>query len=246
MRNYRKGYNTQYALMSLLEQWRTNLDNQGYARIVIMDLSKAFDTVNYELLLAKLHAYGFGKSTLTMVNSYLTNRWHRTKINSSYSTWRELLSEVPQGSILGPLLFNIYLNDLFFILDETNVCNYADDTGLHACDKELNEVIRCLEHDSCLAIEWFENNYMKLNKDKCKILFAGHKFEHMWLDVGNNRIWESNYEKMLGILIDNSLKFDNYLAEICRKSSRKLTALARRLTSILPFCKMKILMASFF
>ena len=67
----------------------------------------------------------------------------------------------------------------------------------------------------------------------------------MWLDVGNNRIWESNYEKMLGILIDNSLKFDNYVAEICRKSSRKLTALAR-LTSILPFCKMKILMASFF
>ena len=146
---YRKGYNTQYALMALLEQWRTTLDNQGYAGIVIVDLSKAFDTVNYELLLAKLHAYGFGKSALTMVNSYLTNRWHRTKINSSYSTWRELLSGVPQGSILGPLLFNIYLNDLFFILDETNVCNYADDTGLHACDKELNEVIRCLEHDSC-------------------------------------------------------------------------------------------------
>ena len=67
----------------------------------------------------------------------------------------------------------------------------------------------------------------------------------MWLDVGNNRIWESNYEKMLGILIDDSLKFDYYVAEICRKSSRKLTALTR-LTSILPFCKMKILMASFF
>ena len=245
MCGYRTGYNTQYALMTLLEQWRTTLDNQGYAGIAIMDLSKAFDTVNYELLLAKLHAYGFGKSALTMVNSYLTNRWHRTKINSSYSTWRELLSGVPQGSILGPLLFNIYLNDLFFILDETNVCNYADDTGLHACDKELNEVIRCLEHDSCLAIEWFENNYMKLNKDKCNVLFAGHKFEHLWLDVGNNRIWESNYEKMLGILIDNSLIFDNYVAKICRKSSRKLTALAR-LTSILPFCKMNILMASFF
>ena len=86
---------------------------------------------------------------------------------------------------------------------------------------------------------------MKLNKDKCKILFAGHKFEHLWLDVSNKRIGESNYEKMLDILIDNSLKFGNYVAEICRKSSRKLTALAR-LTSILPFCKMKILMASFF
>ena len=209
-----------------------------------MDLSKAFDTVNYELLLAKLHDYGFDKSALNMVNSYFSNRWHRTKINYFYSTWRELLSGVPQGSILGPLLFNIYLNDLFFILDETNVCNYADDTGLHACDKDLNEVIRRLEHDSCLAMEWFENNYMKLNKDKCKVLITGHKYEHMWLDVGNNRIWETKSVKMLGILIDNSLTFDNYVAEICKKASRKLTALAR-LTNILPFGKMKILMASF-
>ena len=76
-------------------------------------------------------------------------------------------------------------------------------------------------------------------------IIAGHKYEHMWLDVGNNRIWETKSEKMLGILIDNSLKFDNYVAEICRKASRKLTALAR-LTNILPFGKMKILMASFF
>ena len=89
------------------------------------------------LLLAKLHAYGFDKSALNMVNSYLTNRWHRTKINSSYSTWRELLSGVPQGSVLGHLLFNIYLNDLFFILHKTIVCNYADDTSLHACDQRL-------------------------------------------------------------------------------------------------------------
>ena len=133
---------------------------------------------------------------------------------------------------------------MFFILEETNVCNYADDTGLHACDKDLNEVIRRLEHDSCLAIEWCENNYMKLNKDKCKVLIAGHKYEHMRLDVGNNRIWETKSEKMLGILIDNSLKFDNYVADICRKASRKLTALTR-LTNILPFDKMKILMASF-
>ena len=121
------------------------------------------------------------------------------------------------------------------------VLNYVKQMGylnielinfLHACDKNLNEVIRSLEHDSCLAIEWFENNYMKQNKDKCKVLIAGHKYEHMWPDVGNNRI----SEKMLGILIDNSLKFDNYVAEICRKVSRKITALAR-LTKTLPLAK---------
>ena len=245
MCGYRKGYNTQYALMALLERWKKSLDSQGYAGTVIMDLSKAFDTINYELLIAKLHAYGFDKSALNMINSYLTNRWHRTRINTSYSTWLELISGVPQGSILGPLLFNIYLNDLFFILDETEICNYADDTGLHVCDKDLGEVIRRLEHDARLAIEWFESNYMKLNSSKCKVLIAGHRFEHLWLDLGNNKIWESTNAKMLGIRIDNSLKFDKHITELCRNASRKLTALAR-LSRILPFHKMKILIASFF
>ena len=82
---------------------------------------------------------------------------------------------------------------------------------------------------------------MKLNTDKYNVHIASHKFEYLWRDIGNNRICESNYEKMLVILTSNSL---NYVAEICRKSIRKLTALAQ-LTNILPFCKMKILMASF-
>jgi len=113
---YRKGFSTQTALLSLLEKWKKCLDKNGYAAAVLMDLSKAFDTINHELLIAKLHAYGFSKNSLTLIRSYLRNRLQHVKINKSFSSWSELLLGVPQGSVLGPLLFNIYLIVMTYFL----------------------------------------------------------------------------------------------------------------------------------
>ena len=126
-------------------------------------MSKAFDTLNHELLIAKLHAYGFNRDSLKLINDYLSNRWQRTKINKGFSSWAELVQGVPQGPILGPLLSNIYLNDSFYLAESTEVCNFADDTIFFACDKDLKTLISILEHDSHLAIEWIESNYMELN-----------------------------------------------------------------------------------
>ena len=111
---YRKGFSTQYTLLSLIEKIKKTLDNKGYTGEVLIDFSKAFDTINHELLFAKLHAYGFSKDALKFIFSYISERWQRSKINKSFSSWSALLQGAPQGSVLGPVLFNIYLNDLFF------------------------------------------------------------------------------------------------------------------------------------
>ena len=241
---YRKGYNTQHALISLIEKWKSMLDKKGYAGAILMDLSKAFDTINHELLIAKLNAYGFSEESLKLVFSYLTDRWQRTKINRSFSTWSELLQGVPQGSVLGPLLFNIYLNDLFWLNESTDVCNYADDTTFYACDQDIENVLQRLEHDSLLAIEWFENNYMKLNSDKCHLLISGFKHQCHWAKVGDFKIWESWHERLLGVDIDNSLKFALHVSNICKKAHIKLSALGR-VSRFIPVDKRRILFKSF-
>ena len=123
-----------------------------------MDLSKAFNTINLDLFIAKLHVFRFSKESLKLIKSYLTNTWQRTKLNTSFSKWTDILLRVPQGFVLGLVLFNSYIKDLFFVAENTNVCNYADVTTFYVCNSDLHSLILRLEHDSVLAIEWLESN----------------------------------------------------------------------------------------
>ena len=127
---------------------------------------------------------------------------------------------MPQVLVLDLLLFNIYLNDLFFFLD-CNVCNFADDTTPFICNKNLDFVLSELERNSSIAIDWFQNSYMKMNSDKCHLLVAGHKFEQIRAKIGTDLIWESNSVKLLVITIDNHLKFDKHISLLCAKANRK-------------------------
>ena len=161
MCGYRKGYNAQYAMVSMLEKMKKYLDKGGFAGAMLMDLSKAFDTINFELLLAKLYAYGLDKNALALIQNYLSNRKQRVKVGDSFSSWSNIEQGVPQGSVLGPLLFSIYLNDLFWFNENTDACNFADDTTLYKCDWQVRDLIRNLEHNTLIAVEWFGYNFIK-------------------------------------------------------------------------------------
>ena len=120
MCGYRKGFGTQQTLLSSIERLKNAFDQNGYGGAILMGLSKAFDTINH-LLIAKLGACGSDAASLKLIRSYLANRFQRTKVNTSFSSWSKLFLVVPQGSALVPLLFNIYFNDLFYLTDMTEI-----------------------------------------------------------------------------------------------------------------------------
>ena len=184
-----------------------------------MNLSKAFDTLNHGLLIAKLHAHGFSEESLQLIKSYLTNRLQKKKVNASFGNWTELLLGVPQGSVLRSLLFNVYISDLFYVTELTNVCNYADDTTFYACDSDICNLVKRLELDSSLAIEWFESKYIKLNEDKCHFTISGYKHEIMFANFGESSIWEKGQQKLLGGAIDKNLNFKDHILKQCKKAA---------------------------
>ena len=114
-----------------MKNWQKCLDKSWVVGTVLMDPSKAYDCLPHELLLAKLSAYGFGQSAIALISNYLSNRFQRVKIGSTFSSHLEILRGVRQSSILGSILFNLFINDLIFFIQETEICNSADDTTIY-------------------------------------------------------------------------------------------------------------------
>ena len=150
----------------MLEKRKRALDKGEYVSALLMDLSKVFDTINHDLLIAKLEAYGFSKQALKLMKSYLKNRKQKVQINIKVSSERDVIAGVLQGSIDGPLLFNFFINDLIFFIEQCTLSNYADDNNLSISGEDKELIKSMLSSDFMIVEDWFFENYMILNPVK--------------------------------------------------------------------------------
>ena len=128
--------------------------------------------MNYSLL-------NYTRMAFLLIHSNLQDRWQRVKINTTFSSWTQLLRGVLQGSVFGHMLFNIFINDIFFALKRINIRNFADGITPNVCNSNVKSVLETLEHNSELAVAWFEMDYVKLNTNKCHLLVSGNKSGQM-------------------------------------------------------------------
>ena len=150
----------------MIESWKAKLSNQSKFGVIIMDLAKTYDSLNCDLLLAKLEADGLDNNAVIFLRNYLTNKLQRCKINS-FSKWAKICAGVPQRSTVGPLLFNIFISDIFGFLQKCDLANYADDCNICASDNRVSTIIDSLSHEFTILSKWFYKNFMVVYLDKC-------------------------------------------------------------------------------
>ena len=243
---YRKAHSTQHVLIRLIEEWKSGLDNGNFVGGVLMDLSKAFDCIPHDLLIAKLSAYGFEKPALKYIYSYLKGRRQCVRINGTQSKFLTILAGVPQGSILGPILFNIFINDFNYIFTAANLHGFADDHTLSAKSESLEIVKNTLCNESFIALKWLNDNQMLANPSKFQTIFLTKNKDHIQLNlqIDNQTIESKKSVQLLGIEIDDKLKFESHVKDLCRKAAGQLNSLYR-FKKYLPSFSKKLAITSF-
>ena len=212
-----------------------------------MDLSKAFHCISHDLIIAKIAAYDFDPKSLEYILSYLANRKQSTRLNEIYSAFQKIMSGVTYGSILGPIIFNILINDFFLSFVNRKNNKHADDNTLSSFSNSIYHLIKTLESETNIATSWLRSNKMIANPDKFhSITLTKHKAENLDLEVkiGDKTIQSERYVKLFGVTIDNKLNFEKHVSGLCRSASPQLNALFR-FSNILPFKAKFVLVQSF-
>lgn len=236
---FRPEHSTVNAITEYTIQLIENLENKKHTLSTYLDLSKAFDTIDHSILLNKLKHYGIRGNCLTWLTSYLTNRTQYVKINKTKSGTQKVICGVPQGSVLGPLLFIIYTNDIPNLLKQTHTILFADDTTIYASDTNLNSLYNKVNHDLEILCDWFKANKLSLNIAKTNyMLFTNtpssqHNPQQNFIKIGNDTITRQQQVKFLGITIDDKLDWHGQIHACKNKISKTLYCL-RSLKNTLP------------
>ena len=232
---FRQFHSTTTTFLDCTNEWYINMDRGLYNIVVLLDSKKAFDTVNHEILLCKFERYGFDYKALDLLKNYLTDRTQRCQLNGMLSNQRRILLTcgIPQGSILGPLLFIIYINDLPNCLKHTTPRMFADDTSLTAVGKTFNEAEEIANKDLKNVKAWLSSNELSLNIAKTEYLLIGLRAKIKRMDVQPTvkidtcPIKRVKCAKMLGVEIDEHLNWEKHIECIASKVSSGIGALKK-------------------
>ena len=235
---FRKKHSTDHALLDIIENIKEKLDEKTFSCGVFIDLEKAFDTVNHDILLKKLHFYGVRGITNQWFKCYLSNRKQRVKLNAKTSSYLNVTCGVPQGSILGPLLFLIYINDMKNSVKHSTLHHFADDTNLLCSDKNDNILKRKINEDLKLIYVWLCANRLSLNVDKTEfIVFRPPRkklLDRFTLKLNGTVLYESTKIKYLGVILDSSLSWKHHIFELRKKLSRAVGILYKMKSCMCP------------
>lgn len=226
---FRPGASTLSASIDLITYLKNNIDQKKVALGVFIDLRKAFDTISHKLLLQKLQNMGIGGSVLKMLESYLTNRYQSVKIGNSQSEFKQISYGVPQGSILGPLLFLTYINNICQIGLKGDISLYADDTCLFYFGSEIGALIEQAQSDLDALGNWFQYNLLTVNAAKTNYMVFHAKNKNIPdfppLSVNNEQLSRIYSEKYLGLVLDTQLTWKNHIEKIRSRLSSLMAVL---------------------
>ena len=226
--SFRKGHSAQHSLLIMIEKLKRALNKNINVGAIFIDLSKAFDTLNHWLLLAKLKAYGLQPTALKQIESYHTGCFQRTKVSNSYSSWCERKAGVPQGFILKPMP------------EETFLSNLADNKTFYSIGNTIESVQKALSSNFRVIQNWFHENLMVLNAKKCRYMLFGIGSETDDFVFNGINLSNSCEEKILSVIIDNELKFDPLTRNMCKKAAQTLGVL-NRISLLLDLEKKKLI-----